>query len=149
MITTCWVDENGHIGFGDRAPPNTMVMARAEDRQLRAVVAARASHLGETNKMVVPGISAGRTETERHAAINIFAGQITRALGRPTPGAEPSAGSRVVVRSYDEQLGELELTGEVRCRLSATYVKVRLDSGLQVAARIADCTVLDGKRSVA
>jgi N6-adenosine-specific RNA methylase IME4 len=109
MITACWVDENGHIGFGDRAPPNTMVIARAEDCRLRAVAAARASHMGETNKMVVPGISAARTETERHAAINIFAAQITRALGRPTLGAEPSVGSRVVVRSFDEQLGELEM----------------------------------------
>jgi translation initiation factor IF-1 len=54
-----------------------------------------------------------------------------------------------MVRSYDEQLGELELTGEVRCRLSATHLKVRLDSGLQVAARIADCTVIDSERSAA
>jgi hypothetical protein len=93
MITTCWVDENGHIGFSDRAPPNTMVMARAEDRRLHAVVATRASHLGETNKMMVPGISAARTEAERHAAVNIFAAQVTGRSVAPrlAPSRAPAA----------------------------------------------------------
>jgi len=65
-------------------------------------------------------------------------------MSEHTPSAKPvQRGMRVRVVEHEWERGLVDLEGTVVGRLSDTYVQVRVDDGLLVAAPIELCTVLE------